>query len=99
VIVDAAFLRRDQRDRFAALARHLGSPWLILHCQPGRMNWRGGWPSAGRPGRILRRPPRRCCSSSWAMPRDWMPTNRSAVTVGDCRPPVAQVLQRWLEPR
>jgi aminoglycoside phosphotransferase family enzyme/predicted kinase len=31
-IVDAAFLDREQRAAFAALARRLGMPFLILHC-------------------------------------------------------------------
>lgn len=33
VIVDAAFLRRDERDGFHALAQDLGVPFTILHCQ------------------------------------------------------------------
>ena len=32
VIVDAAFLRRAERQRFAALAAELGVPFAILHC-------------------------------------------------------------------
>lgn len=32
VIVDAAFLRRRERDAFHALARDLGLPFTILHC-------------------------------------------------------------------
>ena len=32
VIVDAAFLRRTERERFHALARELGLPFAILHC-------------------------------------------------------------------
>ncbi|MDF1484650.1 AAA family ATPase [Ramlibacter sp. H39-3-26] len=32
VIVDAAFLRRQERDDFRALARELGVPFAILHC-------------------------------------------------------------------
>lgn len=32
VIVDAAFLRRGERDRFQALARSLGLPFSVLHC-------------------------------------------------------------------
>lgn len=32
VIVDAAFLRRGERDRFQALARSLGLPFGVLHC-------------------------------------------------------------------
>ena len=31
-IVDATFLRRDERARFAALADELGVPFLALHC-------------------------------------------------------------------
>jgi len=33
VIVDAAFLRRDERLRFRALAAELGVPFTILHCR------------------------------------------------------------------
>lgn len=32
VVVDAAFLRRGERDRFQALARSLGLPFGVLHC-------------------------------------------------------------------
>lgn len=32
VIVDAAFLRRAERDDFRALARELGVPFAVLHC-------------------------------------------------------------------
>jgi len=32
VVVDAAFLRRDERDRFHELAARLGAPFTILHC-------------------------------------------------------------------
>ncbi|WP_374590772.1 AAA family ATPase [Aquabacterium sp.] len=32
VIVDAAFLRRHERDEFRALARELGVPFAVLHC-------------------------------------------------------------------
>lgn len=32
VILDAAFLRRDERDRCRALARELGVPWTVLVC-------------------------------------------------------------------
>lgn len=32
-IVDAAFLRRDERERFAALARAMGCPYALLHCE------------------------------------------------------------------
>jgi len=32
VIVDAAFLRRGERDHFQALARSLGLPFSVLHC-------------------------------------------------------------------
>ena len=32
VIVDATFLKRDQREAFQALAKRLGVPFLILHC-------------------------------------------------------------------
>ena len=32
VIVDAAFLRRSERQRFKALAAELGVPFAILHC-------------------------------------------------------------------
>lgn len=32
VVVDAAFLRRGERDRFQALARSLGRPFGVLHC-------------------------------------------------------------------
>ncbi|MEW5755506.1 MAG: AAA family ATPase [Pseudomonadota bacterium] len=31
VIVDATFLKREQRDLFGALAKALGIPWVILH--------------------------------------------------------------------
>lgn len=33
VIVDAAFLRRDERSRFAALARRMGVPFSIIDCR------------------------------------------------------------------
>ncbi|HSM21442.1 MAG TPA: AAA family ATPase [Rubrivivax sp.] len=33
VMVDAAFLRRDERDDFRRLARELGVPLTLLHCQ------------------------------------------------------------------
>ncbi|GAA4001406.1 AAA family ATPase [Comamonas faecalis] len=33
VIVDAAFLRRGERQRFLALARELGQPHAIVHCR------------------------------------------------------------------
>jgi predicted kinase len=33
VIVDAAFLRRDERAAFAALAAELGCPFRILACE------------------------------------------------------------------
>ena len=32
IVVDAAFLRRDERTRMLELARHLGVPFAILHC-------------------------------------------------------------------
>jgi aminoglycoside phosphotransferase family enzyme/predicted kinase len=32
-IVDAAFLRRDERDRFAALAQEAGCPFAVLQCE------------------------------------------------------------------
>jgi len=32
VVVDAAFLRRGERDRFQALARSMGLPFGVLHC-------------------------------------------------------------------
>ncbi|HRN64835.1 MAG TPA: AAA family ATPase, partial [Alicycliphilus sp.] len=42
VIVDAAFLRRRERDAFHALARELGLPFAILHCHadPDRLRER-----------------------------------------------------------
>ena len=42
VIVDAAFLRRAERDAFHALARALGVPYAILHCHadPDRLRER-----------------------------------------------------------
>ena len=42
VIVDAAFLRRSERDDFHALARTLGLPFAILHCHaaPDRLRER-----------------------------------------------------------
>jgi len=101
VIVDAAFLRRDQRDRFAALARHLHSPWLILHCQLGqdelarRLAQRraaGQDPSEATPAVLQQQ-----LGHAQGLDAD---ETASAVTVGDCHPAgVAQVLQRWLEPR
>lgn len=33
VIIDAAFLRREDRDRFRAVARRLGARFRILHCR------------------------------------------------------------------
>lgn len=41
-VIDAAFLRREQRDLFRALADRLGLPWMILHCQapPGLLRER-----------------------------------------------------------
>lgn len=33
VVIDAAFLRREQRDAIRELARHKGLPFAILHCQ------------------------------------------------------------------
>ncbi|HUL94094.1 MAG TPA: AAA family ATPase [Burkholderiales bacterium] len=35
VIVDAAFLRRAEREQFRALARELGAPFLIASCRAG----------------------------------------------------------------
>lgn len=42
VVVDAAFLRRGERDRFQALARSLGLPFGVLycHCDPALMRSR-----------------------------------------------------------
>ena len=97
VIVDAAFLRRDQRERFAALARRLGSPWLILHCQ-------------AEPEELLRRLTQR--SATGRDPSEATPAvlqqqqghaqgldadeAGAAVAVGACSPEgVARVLQRW----
>jgi len=100
VIVDAAFLRRDQRERFSTLARTLGSPWLILHCRAG-------------PEELARRLARRATSGqdpseataavlkqqqghAQGLGADEV---RTAITVGECDATgVAQVLQRWLSP-
>lgn len=97
VIVDAAFLRRDQRERFAALARRQGNPWLILHCQ-------------AEPEELVRRLTRRAATGQ--DPSEATPTvlkqqqghaqgldadeAGAAITVGACSPEgVARVLQRW----
>ncbi|MEO8805535.1 MAG: AAA family ATPase [Burkholderiaceae bacterium] len=40
VIVDAAFLRRAERDRFRALAAELRVPFTILHCTAGEASLR-----------------------------------------------------------
>jgi len=45
-IVDAAFLRRAERDEFRSLARELGAPFLIVSCRA---------PEAALRGRVVRR--------------------------------------------
>ncbi|MCO5977994.1 AAA family ATPase [Ideonella oryzae] len=100
VIVDAAFLRRDQRERFAALAQALGSPWLILHCQAGpeelarRLAQRtatGQDPSEATAAVLKQQQ-----GHAQGLDTD---EARAAITVGECNAAgVAQVLQRWLEP-
>jgi hypothetical protein len=45
-IVDAAFLRRAERDEFRSLARELGAPFLIVSCRA---------PEAALRGRVARR--------------------------------------------
>lgn len=100
VIVDAAFLRREQRERFAALARSLGGPWLILHCQAGpeelarRLTQRaaGGQDPSEATAAVLKQQQ----GHAQGLGAD---EARAAITVGECNATgVAQVLQRWLSP-
>jgi hypothetical protein len=86
VIVDAAFLRRDQRDRRAGPGTW-AAPGSSCTARPGRMSWRGGWPSAGHRAGSLGGHRGGAAAAAGPCPGTGCRRNRAAVTVGDCTPP------------